>query len=55
MGLKARATLILLGMVAEGTMHIERVSHIDRDYEKLDRALHLFGASIQRLPCFLLN
>ncbi len=50
-GLRARAALVLVGMVVEGTMHIEGVSHIDCNYEKLDQTLRLFGASIQRLPC----
>jgi hypothetical protein len=49
--LKAGAALVLAGMVAEGTAHIERVSHVDRGYEKLDHKLPLLGASIQRLPC----
>ncbi len=50
-GLRARVVLVLVGMVVEGTMHIEGVSHIDHGYEKLDQKLRLFGASIQKLPC----
>lgn len=38
-------------MAAEGTTHIEGISHIDRGYERLDQKLGLLGASIQRLPC----
>jgi hypothetical protein len=49
--LGAGAALVLAGMAAEGTAHIEGVSHVDRGYEKLDHPLHLLGASIQRLPC----
>ncbi len=43
--LRVEAALVLTGMAAEGT------SHVDRDYEKLDHKLHLLGASIQNLPC----
>jgi UDP-N-acetylglucosamine 1-carboxyvinyltransferase len=49
--LRATTVLILVGMAAEGTTHIEGVSHVDRGYEKLDHKLHLLSASIQRLPC----
>ncbi len=28
-------------MAAEGTAHVEGVSHVDRGYEKLDHELHL--------------
>ncbi len=34
--LGAGAALVLVGMVAEGTAHIEGVSHVDRGYEKSD-------------------
>ncbi len=51
MGLRAKVALILVGMATEGTVHIEGVSHIGHDYEKLDQTLRLLGASIQRLPC----
>jgi len=36
MGLKVGAVLILACMAVEGTMHIEGVSHIDHNYEKLN-------------------
>jgi hypothetical protein len=49
--LRAGAALVLAGMAAEGTAHIEGVNHVDRGCEKLDHKLHLLGASIQRLPC----
>ncbi len=34
--LGAGAVLVLAGMEAEGTAHIEGVSHVDRGYEKSD-------------------
>jgi len=49
--LGAGAAPVLAGMAAEGTAHIEGVSHVDRGYEKSDHQLHLLGASIQGLPC----
>jgi len=53
--LRAGAALLLVGMVAEGTPHVEGVSHVDRGYEKLDHKLHLLGASIRRLLCLPFN
>jgi UDP-N-acetylglucosamine 1-carboxyvinyltransferase len=49
--LRAGAALVLAGMAAEGTTHIEGVSQVDRGYKKLDHKLHLLGASIQKSPC----
>jgi UDP-N-acetylglucosamine 1-carboxyvinyltransferase len=49
--LRARAAPVLAGTAAEGTAHMEGVSHVDRGYEKRNHKLHLLGASIQRLPC----
>jgi UDP-N-acetylglucosamine 1-carboxyvinyltransferase len=43
--------LVLASMAAQGTAHIEGVSHVDRGYKKSDHKLHLLGASIQGLPC----
>ncbi len=49
--LRAGAALVLAGMGAEGTTHIEGVGHIDRGYEGLDEKLRGLGAHIRRLPC----
>jgi UDP-N-acetylglucosamine enolpyruvyl transferase len=49
--LGAGAALVLASMAAEGTAHIEGLSHVDRGYEKSDHQLHLLGASIKGLPC----
>ena len=49
--LRAGAALVLAGMAAEGTTHIQGVAHIDRGYEQIDKTLRLLGAGIRRRPC----
>ena len=47
--LRASASLVLAGLVAEGETIIERVYHIDRGYEKIEDKLRGVGAEIERL------
>ena len=47
--LRASASLILAGLVAEGTTEVLRVYHIDRGYESIERKLHALGADIERV------
>jgi UDP-N-acetylglucosamine 1-carboxyvinyltransferase len=47
--LRASASLVLAGLVAEGETIIERVYHIDRGYEKIEDKLRGVGAHIERL------
>ncbi|HEY0101829.1 MAG TPA: UDP-N-acetylglucosamine 1-carboxyvinyltransferase [Pyrinomonadaceae bacterium] len=47
--LRASASLVLAGLVAEGETIIERVYHIDRGYEKIEDKLRGVGARIERL------
>ncbi len=47
--LRASASLVLAGLVAEGETLIERVYHIDRGYEKIEDKLRCVGAEIERL------
>jgi UDP-N-acetylglucosamine 1-carboxyvinyltransferase len=47
--LRASASLVLAGLVAEGETIIERVYHIDRGYEKIEDKLRRVGARIERL------
>src|SRR5205085_9088689 len=42
--LRASASLVLAGLVAEGETIIERVYHIDRGYEKIEAKLRAVGA-----------
>jgi UDP-N-acetylglucosamine 1-carboxyvinyltransferase len=47
--LRASASLILAGLVAEGTTEVLRVYHIDRGYEKIEQKLRGLGADIKRI------
>lgn len=46
--LRASASLILGGLVAEGTTEVLRVYHIDRGYEAIEKKLAGLGADIER-------
>jgi UDP-N-acetylglucosamine 1-carboxyvinyltransferase len=46
--LRASASLVLAGLVAERTTEIRRVYHLDRGYERLDRKLRALGAEVRR-------
>jgi len=46
--LRASASLILAGLVAEGETEINRVYHLDRGYERIEEKLRQLGASIRR-------
>ncbi|MCJ7451531.1 MAG: UDP-N-acetylglucosamine 1-carboxyvinyltransferase [Steroidobacteraceae bacterium] len=47
--LRASASLVLAGLVAEGTTDVERIYHIDRGYECIEEKLQGLGAQIRRL------
>jgi UDP-N-acetylglucosamine 1-carboxyvinyltransferase len=47
--LRASASLVIAGLVAEGTTLIDRVYHLDRGYEKIEEKLRAAGAQIDRL------
>ena len=47
--LRASASLVLAGLVAEGETIIDRVYHIDRGYEKIEAKLRAVGANIERI------
>jgi UDP-N-acetylglucosamine 1-carboxyvinyltransferase len=46
--LRASASLVLAGLVAEGTTEVLRVYHIDRGYESMEKKLQSLGADIRR-------
>jgi UDP-N-acetylglucosamine 1-carboxyvinyltransferase len=46
--LRASASLILAGLVAEGVTEVLRVYHIDRGYESMEKKLQSLGADIRR-------
>jgi UDP-N-acetylglucosamine 1-carboxyvinyltransferase len=47
--LRASVSLVLAGLVAEGETTINRIYHLDRGYEALDRKLVQCGADIRRI------
>jgi UDP-N-acetylglucosamine 1-carboxyvinyltransferase len=48
--LRASASLVLAGLVAEGQTIVERIYHIDRGYECIEEKLSQLGAEIRRIP-----
>lgn len=47
--LRASASLVLAGLVAQGTTDVLRIYHIDRGYESIEEKLGQLGAKIQRM------
>lgn len=47
--LRASASLVVAGLVAEGETTIERIYHLDRGYERLEDKLAALGAKVRRL------
>jgi UDP-N-acetylglucosamine 1-carboxyvinyltransferase len=48
--LRASASLVLAGLVAEGDTEVDRIYHIDRGYETIEEKLSNLGAQIRRIP-----
>lgn len=48
--LRASASLVLAGLVADGETKVDRIYHIDRGYEMIEEKLSQLGASIKRVP-----
>ncbi|MCP1673880.1 UDP-N-acetylglucosamine 1-carboxyvinyltransferase [Natronocella acetinitrilica] len=48
--LRASASLVLAGLVAEGETTVDRIYHIDRGYECIEEKLAQLGAHIRRMP-----
>ena len=47
--LRASASLVLAGLVADGETIVDRVYHIDRGYERIEEKLRRLGANIERV------
>jgi UDP-N-acetylglucosamine 1-carboxyvinyltransferase len=47
--LRASASLVIAGLVAQGETLIERIYHLDRGYEKLEQKLSALGAKVKRV------
>lgn len=48
--LRASASLVIAGLVAEGETLVDRIYHIDRGYECIEEKLQSLGADIRRQP-----
>lgn len=46
--LRGGAAMVLAALAAEGTTEIDRISHIDRGYEKMEEAVRKLGGDMQR-------
>jgi UDP-N-acetylglucosamine 1-carboxyvinyltransferase len=47
--LRASASLVIAGLVAQGRTEIDRIYHIDRGYESIEEKLSQLGAQIRRV------
>jgi UDP-N-acetylglucosamine 1-carboxyvinyltransferase len=47
--LRASAGLVIAGLVAEGETVVDRIYHLDRGYEALEKKLGALGARIERV------
>ena len=47
--LRASVALVLAAMIANGKSSINRIYHLDRGYENLERKLKKIGVKIRRL------
>jgi UDP-N-acetylglucosamine 1-carboxyvinyltransferase len=48
--LRASASLVIAGLVAEGETLIDRIYHLDRGYDQMETKLRALGADIVRTP-----
>ena len=48
--LRASASLVLAGLIADGETVVDRIYHIDRGYEAIEEKLQQLGATIHRVP-----
>ena len=47
--LRASASLVIAGLVAEGTTTVDRIYHLDRGYDAMEVKLRAIGADIERI------
>ena len=47
--LRASASLVIAGLIARGDTTVERIYHLDRGYEAMERRLRALGAQIERI------
>jgi UDP-N-acetylglucosamine 1-carboxyvinyltransferase len=47
--LRASASLVIAGLVAEGETRVDRIYHLDRGYDRMEAKLRGIGADIERI------
>jgi hypothetical protein len=47
--LRASASLVIAGLVAEGETVVDRIYHLDRGYDQMEAKLRGIGADIERI------
>ncbi len=47
--LRASASLVIAGLVAEGETRVDRIYHLDRGYDQMEDKLRALGADIERI------
>jgi UDP-N-acetylglucosamine 1-carboxyvinyltransferase len=47
--LRASASLVIAGLVADGETRVERIYHLDRGYDQMEAKLRGIGADIERV------
>ena len=47
--LRASASLVIAGLVADGETIVDRIYHLDRGYDRMERKLNALGADITRV------
>ena len=47
--LRASASLVIAGLVAEGETVVDRIYHLDRGYDRMEAKLRGIGADIERI------
>ena len=47
--LRASASLVIAGLVAQGDTVVDRIYHLDRGYDQMEEKLRGIGADIERI------
>ena len=47
--LRASASLVIAGLVAQGDTVVDRIYHLDRGYDRMEHKLRSIGADIERI------
>jgi UDP-N-acetylglucosamine 1-carboxyvinyltransferase len=47
--LRASASLVIAGLVADGETRVDRIYHLDRGYDRMEAKLRAIGADVERI------